>query len=160
MSKMVTHGTFLCFKNVNISRLVVNKYESEDKVKLTKSSISSLAQTSNISILVTKDGLHWGHAYKEWVRSIEASFQDKNNCILPSYWSMHIRKLSDFLALVGLKSDKVVIDVNLEKWAGYQKLSIIKEFDNDTDIELRIVEKMYDPLLVDFTEDRKNFCNK
>jgi hypothetical protein len=73
---------------------------------------------------------------------------------------MHIRKLSDFLALVGLKSDKVVIDVNLEKWAGYQKLSIIKEFDNDTDIELRIVEKMYDPLLVDFTEDRKNFCNK
>jgi hypothetical protein len=68
---------------------------------------------------------------------------------------MHIRKLPDFLALVGLRSDKVVIDVNLEKWAGYEKLSIIKEFDPDTDIELRIFEKMYDPLLVDFTEDCK-----
>ena len=52
--------------------------------------------------------------------------------------SMSIYSLDIFIKLCHIKWKRVIFDVNIEEWAGYERLSVIKNVHKESNIELRM----------------------
>ena len=55
---------------------------------------------------------------------------------------LKISSLDTFIRMAPMKADKMVLDLNLQIWAGFEELSVIKKLHEDTEVELRIRDRV------------------
>ena len=99
LRKVDVQGDLLVFTDVEITRLIANKYESEDKISLPKDSITKIIMQcclSKVAIIVRKENLHRTKSWDTLLKNFKGNFEPNVKSDLNFQFKMEIKKFKDF----------------------------------------------------------------
>lgn len=118
--RVSVQGDFIIFPDVEITRLIANKYESEEKITFPRDSITKLIQQcclSKVIIIVKKENLYRSKSWDKLLKDFKESFSPDTKISLNYEFKMEIKKFNDFKDLCRYKTNKMRIVINLSVWA-------------------------------------------
>ena len=142
----MVQGEFIIFTDVEISRIIANKFESEDKINFPRSSVEKIilqCSLSKVAIVTRKDGFYNSDKWRNIQKNFMNSFGPNLRFNLNLEFKMDIKKLKDFKDLCKYKADKMNIEINLSVWTNCCELSLIKTLHPETEIELTITDDIF-----------------